>query len=232
MRVKPHHELNNLKQISIVKQIIFNEGDALKEPIVSKEENELRDSYQSIIVSESSFQFKFQNNRVNSSHFILNAYIENKFCEIIHQLSFPKNYLITLNWNYDICWCAHKLFNENPEPDLEMGYILLYEYVVQSHKPFKPPDQANSFLESIFHRSLITIFDHVKHVKKERVASRNKGICVTSVHSLEWLCNIFDIVYKKIKWNSVYITRILKLLNTLSLKNIKTQLVIGGHLRV
>lgn len=53
-----------------------------------------------------------------------------------------------------------------------------------------------TFWESIFHRVLFPIFDHVRHAGKETATSRNRWIRETSIHSLQLLCNLFNTFYK------------------------------------
>ncbi|PWA80365.1 sec7 domain-containing protein [Artemisia annua] len=53
-----------------------------------------------------------------------------------------------------------------------------------------------TFWESIFHRVLFPIFDHVRHVGKETTTSRDGWIRETTVHALQLLCNLFNTFYK------------------------------------
>ncbi|GAV73997.1 Sec7 domain-containing protein/DUF1981 domain-containing protein/Sec7_N domain-containing protein [Cephalotus follicularis] len=58
---------------------------------------------------------------------------------------------------------------------------------------------SSSFWESIFHRVLFPIFDHVGHVGKEGlVSSGDEWLRETSVHSLQLLCNLFNTFYKDV----------------------------------
>ncbi|KAL3744597.1 hypothetical protein ACJRO7_013808 [Eucalyptus globulus] len=58
---------------------------------------------------------------------------------------------------------------------------------------------STSFWESIFHRVLFPIFDHVRHVGKEgSVSSGDEWLRETSVHSLQLLCNLFNTFYKEV----------------------------------
>ena len=56
---------------------------------------------------------------------------------------------------------------------------------------------SSSFWESIFHRVLFPIFDHVRHAGKESlVSSDDELLRETSIHSLQLLCNLFNTFYK------------------------------------
>lgn len=56
---------------------------------------------------------------------------------------------------------------------------------------------SSSFWESIFHRVLFPIFDHVRHAGKENSVSSGDGwLRESSVHSLQLLCNLFNTFYK------------------------------------
>lgn len=56
---------------------------------------------------------------------------------------------------------------------------------------------TSSFWESIFHRVLFPIFDHVRHAGKENAVSTGDGwLRESSVHSLQLLCNLFNAFYK------------------------------------
>lgn len=58
---------------------------------------------------------------------------------------------------------------------------------------------STSFWESIFHRVLFPIFDHVRHSGKEGpVSSGEEWLHETSVHSLQLLCNLFNTFYKEV----------------------------------
>ncbi|KAI3852911.1 hypothetical protein MKW92_028883 [Papaver armeniacum] len=58
---------------------------------------------------------------------------------------------------------------------------------------------SSAFWESIFHRVLFPIFDHVQHAGKESiVSSGDDWILETSVHSLQLLCNLFNTFYKEV----------------------------------
>ena len=55
---------------------------------------------------------------------------------------------------------------------------------------------STSFWESIFHRVLFPIFDHVRHSEKESLSSDDELLRETSIHSLQLLCNLFNTFYK------------------------------------
>jgi hypothetical protein len=56
---------------------------------------------------------------------------------------------------------------------------------------------SSSFWESIFHRVLFPIFDHVRHAGKESLISSDDELFrETSIHSLQLLCNLFNTFYK------------------------------------
>ncbi|KAM1836189.1 hypothetical protein ACFX14_018147 [Malus domestica] len=58
---------------------------------------------------------------------------------------------------------------------------------------------SSTFWESIFHRVLFPIFDHVRHVGKESsVSSDDVWFRETSIHSLQLLCNLFNTFYKEV----------------------------------
>ncbi|KAM7259004.1 hypothetical protein ACFE04_014745 [Oxalis oulophora] len=58
---------------------------------------------------------------------------------------------------------------------------------------------SSSFWESIFHRVLFPIFDHVRHAGKESlVSSDDEWFRETSIHSLQLLCNLFNTFYKEV----------------------------------
>ncbi|KAK3000475.1 hypothetical protein RJ639_020636, partial [Escallonia herrerae] len=58
---------------------------------------------------------------------------------------------------------------------------------------------SSSFWESIFHRVLFPIFDHVRHAGKENlVSSGDEWLRETSIHSLQLLCNLFNAFYKEV----------------------------------
>lgn len=55
---------------------------------------------------------------------------------------------------------------------------------------------SSTFWESIFHRVLFPIFDHIRHAGKETTSYGDEWIRETSVHSLQLLCNLFNTFYK------------------------------------
>lgn len=56
---------------------------------------------------------------------------------------------------------------------------------------------SSAFWESIFHRVLFPIFDHVRHAGRYGpVSSGDEWLRETSVHSLQLLCNLFNTFYK------------------------------------
>ncbi|CAL0325473.1 unnamed protein product [Lupinus luteus] len=57
---------------------------------------------------------------------------------------------------------------------------------------------SRSFWESIFHRVLFPIFDHVRHSGKEDVISTDDWFHETSIHSLQLLCDLFNTFYKEV----------------------------------
>ncbi|XP_059461146.1 brefeldin A-inhibited guanine nucleotide-exchange protein 5 [Corylus avellana] len=58
---------------------------------------------------------------------------------------------------------------------------------------------SSSFWESIFHRVLFPIFDHVRHAGKESlISSDDELLRETSIHSLQLLCNLFNTFYKEV----------------------------------
>ncbi|EEF46181.1 guanine nucleotide-exchange, putative [Ricinus communis] len=58
---------------------------------------------------------------------------------------------------------------------------------------------STSFWESIFHRVLFPIFDHVRHAGKESlISSDDEWFRETSIHSLQLLCNLFNTFYKEV----------------------------------
>ncbi|KAE8687589.1 Brefeldin A-inhibited guanine nucleotide-exchange protein 5 [Hibiscus syriacus] len=58
---------------------------------------------------------------------------------------------------------------------------------------------STSFWESIFHRVLFPMFDHVRHAGKESLISSGDVLFrESSIHSLQLLCNLFNIFYKEV----------------------------------
>uniref|UniRef100_A0A1D1YN54 Brefeldin A-inhibited guanine nucleotide-exchange protein 2 n=1 Tax=Anthurium amnicola TaxID=1678845 RepID=A0A1D1YN54_9ARAE len=60
---------------------------------------------------------------------------------------------------------------------------------------------SSSFWESIFHRVLFPIFDHVRHAGRDGlVSSADDWLRETSIHSLQLLCNLFNAFYKEVSF--------------------------------
>ncbi|KAK1263102.1 Brefeldin A-inhibited guanine nucleotide-exchange protein 5 [Acorus gramineus] len=60
---------------------------------------------------------------------------------------------------------------------------------------------SSAFWESIFHRVLFPIFDHVRHAGKEgSVSSGDDWLRETTIHSLQLLCNLFNTFYKEVSF--------------------------------
>ncbi|KAL1806265.1 hypothetical protein ACET3Z_029333 [Daucus carota] len=60
---------------------------------------------------------------------------------------------------------------------------------------------TSSFWESIFHRVLFPIFDHVRHAGKDNSVSSGDGwLRESSIHSLQLLCNLFNAFYKEVSF--------------------------------
>lgn len=58
---------------------------------------------------------------------------------------------------------------------------------------------SSVFWETIFHRVLFPIFDHVRHAGKEGFISfGDEWLRETSIHSLQLLCNLFNTFYKEV----------------------------------
>ncbi|XP_039032655.1 brefeldin A-inhibited guanine nucleotide-exchange protein 5-like [Hibiscus syriacus] len=58
---------------------------------------------------------------------------------------------------------------------------------------------STSFWESIFHRVLFPMFDHVRHAGKESLISSGDVLFrESSIHSLQLLCNLFNTFYKEV----------------------------------
>lgn len=56
---------------------------------------------------------------------------------------------------------------------------------------------SSAFWESIFHRVLFPLFDHVRHAGRDGVVSSgDEWLRETSIHSLQLLCNLFNTFYK------------------------------------
>ncbi|ONM24430.1 HOPM interactor 7 [Zea mays] len=75
---------------------------------------------------------------------------------------------------------------------LEVLFDLLNE---RGHK-FSSP-----FWESIFHRVLFPIFDHVRHAGRDGLSSSGDDwLRDTSIHSLQLICNLFNTFYKEVSF--------------------------------
>lgn len=60
---------------------------------------------------------------------------------------------------------------------------------------------SSTFWESIFHRVLFPIFDHVRHAGRNGVVSSgDEWLRETSIHSLQLLCNLFNTFYKEVSF--------------------------------
>ncbi|KAG1347145.1 brefeldin A-inhibited guanine nucleotide-exchange protein 5 [Cocos nucifera] len=60
---------------------------------------------------------------------------------------------------------------------------------------------SSAFWESIFHRVLFPIFDHVRHAGRDGfVSSGDEWLRETSIHSLQLLCNLFNTFYKEVSF--------------------------------
>uniref|UniRef100_A0A251VP26 Putative sec7 domain-containing protein n=1 Tax=Helianthus annuus TaxID=4232 RepID=A0A251VP26_HELAN len=71
---------------------------------------------------------------------------------------------------------------------------VLFDLLNERGRHFSP-----TFWESIFHRVLFPIFDHVRHAGIENTtASKDGWLRETSVHSLQLLCNLFNTFYKEV----------------------------------
>ncbi|VAH28945.1 unnamed protein product [Triticum turgidum subsp. durum] len=84
----------------------------------------------------------------------------------------------------------------DPRPEvrhcaLEVLFDLLNE---RGHK-FSSP-----FWESIFHRVLFPIFDHVRHAGRDGLSSGDDWLRDTSIHSLQLICNLFNTFYKEVSF--------------------------------
>ncbi|KAI4335137.1 hypothetical protein L6164_013811 [Bauhinia variegata] len=71
---------------------------------------------------------------------------------------------------------------------------VLFDLLNERGSKFSTP-----FWESIFHRVLFPIFDHVRHAGKEGfVSTDDDWFRETSIHSLQLLCNLFNTFYKDV----------------------------------
>ncbi|KAJ9558540.1 hypothetical protein OSB04_013154 [Centaurea solstitialis] len=82
----------------------------------------------------------------------------------------------------------------DPRPEVSKCALeVLFDLLNERGSHFSP-----TFWESIFHRVLFPIFDHVRDTGKETTASREGWLRETSVHSLQLLCNLFNTFYKEV----------------------------------
>ncbi|KAL9325769.1 hypothetical protein ACSQ67_006414 [Phaseolus vulgaris] len=82
---------------------------------------------------------------------------------------------------------------------------------------------STSFWESIFHRVLFPIFDHVRHAGKEGfVSTDDDWFRETSIHSLQLLCNLFNTFYKIVQKTDQTVVSI-------SLGALVHLIEVGGH---
>ncbi|XVF35229.1 hypothetical protein REPUB_Repub18cG0127500 [Reevesia pubescens] len=71
---------------------------------------------------------------------------------------------------------------------------VLFDLLNERGRKFSKP-----FWESIFHRVLFPIFDHVRHARKESlISSGDEWLRESSSHSLQLLCNLFNTFYKEV----------------------------------
>ncbi|OMO86408.1 SEC7-like protein [Corchorus olitorius] len=71
---------------------------------------------------------------------------------------------------------------------------VLFDLLNERGRKFSTP-----FWESIFHRVLFPIFDHVRHARKESlISSGDESLRESSIHSLQLLCNLFNTFYKEV----------------------------------
>ncbi|XP_022754739.1 brefeldin A-inhibited guanine nucleotide-exchange protein 5 isoform X2 [Durio zibethinus] len=71
---------------------------------------------------------------------------------------------------------------------------VLFDLLNERGSKFSTP-----FWESIFHRVLFPIFDHVRHAGKESlISSGDEWLRESSIHSLQLLCNLFNTFYKEV----------------------------------
>ncbi|XWS70147.1 hypothetical protein CRYUN_Cryun03dG0024100 [Craigia yunnanensis] len=71
---------------------------------------------------------------------------------------------------------------------------VLFDLLNERGRKFSTP-----FWESIFHRVLFPIFDHVRHAGKESlISSGDEWLRESSIHSLQLLCNLFNTFYKEV----------------------------------
>ncbi|EXC13619.1 Brefeldin A-inhibited guanine nucleotide-exchange protein 1 [Morus notabilis] len=83
----------------------------------------------------------------------------------------------------------------DPRPEVRSCALeVLFDLLNERGRKF-----SSSFWESIFHRVLFPIFDHVRHAGKESlISSDDELLRETSIHSLQLLCNLFNTFYKDV----------------------------------
>ncbi|XP_042389327.1 brefeldin A-inhibited guanine nucleotide-exchange protein 5-like isoform X1 [Zingiber officinale] len=85
------------------------------------------------------------------------------------------------------------------DPRLEVrncALEVLFDLLNERGKKF-----SSTFWESIFHRILFPIFDHVRHAGREGIVSTNEEwLRETSIHSLQLLCNLFNTFYTEVSF--------------------------------
>ncbi|KAL4585943.1 hypothetical protein LXL04_010570 [Taraxacum kok-saghyz] len=82
----------------------------------------------------------------------------------------------------------------DPRPEVSNCALeVLFDLLNERGNKFSP-----NFWESIFHRVLFPIFDHVRHAGKETTLYGDEWVRETSVHSLQLLCNLFNTFYKEV----------------------------------
>lgn len=59
---------------------------------------------------------------------------------------------------------------------------------------------SSPFWESIFHRVLFPIFDHVRHAGRDGLSMGDDWLRDTSIHSLQLICNLFNTFYKEVSF--------------------------------
>lgn len=85
----------------------------------------------------------------------------------------------------------------NPSPEVRScATEVLFDLLKERGRRF-----SASFWESIFHRVIFPIFDLVRHARMEGFASGDDGwFRETNIHSLQLLCNLFNIFYKEVSF--------------------------------
>ncbi|KAL7194094.1 hypothetical protein ACSBR2_025688 [Camellia fascicularis] len=83
----------------------------------------------------------------------------------------------------------------DPRPEVRNCALeVLFDLLNERGSKFSSP-----FWQSIFHRVLFPIFDHVRHAGKESsISSGDEWLRETSIHSLQLLCNLFNTFYKEV----------------------------------